>query len=298
MESKINYTIVGLFVVLLTAGMFVFVYWLGKHGGKEEYDYYLVYMTESVAGLTPDASVKYRGVDVGTVDQIDIDPQNSEQVRLVLKINHGTPVKVDTKAKLKSFGITGLSFIELTGSSKDSALLKQSGDALPVILSIPSTFAQLDEALKQLAEKSTQALEKFNRLLNEHNQDNIASILSETKMLVTDIRGQLNGLEKVVNRGVVMEESATAAFEKIEKASISVKEMADSLRKEYVSVGQDINRNVQLSFDSLDQLLYDLDILAGDVQNTIKAIQESPRDLLFKQSSPKPGPGEEGYEEK
>jgi phospholipid/cholesterol/gamma-HCH transport system substrate-binding protein len=37
MESKINYTIVGLFVVLLTAGLITFAYWLGKHGGKQEY---------------------------------------------------------------------------------------------------------------------------------------------------------------------------------------------------------------------------------------------------------------------
>ncbi|MBW2328303.1 MAG: MCE family protein, partial [Deltaproteobacteria bacterium] len=297
MESRINYTIVGLFVVLLSAGLITFAYWLGKHGGKQEYDQYLVYMSESVAGLSTDASVKYRGVDVGTVDHMDINPQNSEEVELLLRIKHGTPIKVDTKAKLKSFGITGLTFIELTGGGKDAPLLKKTGDAIPVIPAIPSTFAQIDEALKELTEKSSLALEKFDQLLSKENLDNIAVILSETKMLAKDIRGQLQGFHKVVDNGVIMELRMTEAFAQVEAASVSVKKMADSLEKNYADVGQNMGRDVRRSLDSLNQLLYDLDILASDMQDTLQAIKASPSDLLFKHSRPKPGPGEEGYSE-
>lgn len=297
MESRINYTIVGLFVVLLSAGLITFAYWLGKHGGKQEYDQYLVYMSESVAGLSTDASVKYRGVDVGTVDHMDINPQNSEEVELLLRIKHSTPIKVDTRAKLKSFGITGLTFIELTGGGKDVPLLKKTGDAIPVIPAIPSTFAQIDEALKELAQKSTLALEKFDQLLSRENLDNIAVILSETKMLAKDIRGQLQGFHKIVDNGVVMELRVTEAFAQVEAASVSVKKMADSLEKNYADVGQNMGRDVRRSLDSLNQLLYDLDILARDMQGTLQAIKVSPGDLLFKHSRPKPGPGEEGYNE-
>ncbi len=297
MESRINYTIVGLFVVLLSAGLITFAYWLGKHGGKQEYDQYLVYMSESVAGLSTDASVKYRGVDVGTVDHMDINPQNSEEVELLLRIKHGTPIKVDTRAKLKSFGITGLTFIELTGGGKDAPLLKKTVDAIPVIPAIPSTFAQIDEALKELTEKSSLALEKFDQLLSRENLDNIAVILSETKMLAKDIRGQLQGFRKLVDNGVVMELRVSEAFTQVEAASVSVKKMADSLEKNYADVGQNMGRDVRRSLDSLNQLLYDLDILASDMQDTLQAIKASPSDLLFKHSRPKPGPGEEGYSE-
>lgn len=298
MESKINYTIVGLFVVLLSAGLITFAYWLGKHGGKQEYDQYLVYMSESVAGLTNDASVKYRGVDVGTVDHININPRNSEQVELLLRIKHGTPVKVDTRAKLKSFGITGLTFIELTGGSKDAPLLPGTVDTIPVIPAIPSTFARIDETLNGLVEKFTAALEKFDQLLSEENLDNITVILSETKMLTKDIRGQIQGLHDLVDNGIVMESRVTEAFIQVETASDSVKKMADSLVENYADVGQNINRDVRQSLDSLNQLLYDLDILAGELQGTLRAIKASPGDLLFKRSRPKPGPGEEEYNEK
>ncbi len=66
MESKLNYTLVGIFVALLLTSLTLFVYWLGKHDGNQQYDYYHVYMTESVSGLSTDASVKYLGVDVGS----------------------------------------------------------------------------------------------------------------------------------------------------------------------------------------------------------------------------------------
>ena len=298
MEGRINYTIVGLFVVLLLAGLIAFAFWLGKYGGKQEYDYYNVYMSESVSGLSPDVSVKYRGVDIGTVEHIGINPKNSEEVELLLKIKQGTQIKVDTTATIESFGITGLAFIELKGSSKDAPLLKKTKDTIPVIPASPSTFAQIDKSLSLLAAKSAMALNKFDRLLSEKNLQNIEDILSETKMLAKDIRGHLQGFQNLVDNGVVMEKSIAKGFEKVEAASVSVKKMADSLQKNYADVGRNMNRDVRQSLESFNQLLYELGILVGDLQRTTSAIEASPSDLLFKHTPPRPGPGEEGYNEK
>ncbi len=113
MESKINYVIVGLFVVLLTAGLLGFAYWLASEGGREDYVDYHVYMQESVAGLSADAAVKYRGVDVGTVKRMLLNPDNPEQVLLVLHIKQDTPVTTDTRATIRFYGVTGLGYIEL-----------------------------------------------------------------------------------------------------------------------------------------------------------------------------------------
>jgi len=298
MEGRINYTIVGLFVVLLLAGLIAFTYWLCKYGGKQEYDLYHVYMSESVSGLSPDVSVKYRGVDIGTVEHIGINPKNSEEVELLLKIKRGTQIKVDTTATLKSFGITGLDFIDLKGSSKDAPLLRKTKDTIPVIPASPSTFAQIDESLSLLAAKSAMALDKFDRLLSKTNLQNVEDILSETKMLAKDIRGQLEGFQRLVDNGVVMEKRVVGAFEKVEAASVSVEKMAGSLEKNYADVGRNISQDARQSLESFNKLLYELDILVGDLQRTTRAIEASPGDLIFKRSQPRPGPGEEGYSEK
>ena len=292
MESKINYTLVGLFVFLLTAGLITFAYWLGKHGGKQEYTPYLVYMSESVAGLSTDASVKYKGVNVGTVEQLRINPHNSEEVELRLQIVHSTPIKADTTAQLKSFGITGLAFIELSGGSKDAPLLKTSADEVPVIPATPSTFIKMYASLEQLIKQSTLAMVKFDRILSEENLDNITSIIAETQLLVKDIRGQLQGLQEFVDNGVVMEKQITMTFEKIANASESIQTMAGSFEHNYADLGHNMRQDVQQSLELFNQLLYDLDILAADLQHATQAIQASPSDLLFKRSQPKPGPGE------
>ena len=73
-----------------------------------------------MAGLNVDAPVKYLGVDVGKVSRIEIDPRNSQQVRLHFLIDRGTPIKQDSLAVLKTQGLTGIAYIELSGGSAGS----------------------------------------------------------------------------------------------------------------------------------------------------------------------------------
>src|SRR5574341_1438561 len=115
MEPKVNYTLVGLFVVLFTAGLVSVVLWLGKGEYRMAYDRYYAYMTESVSGLSVNSPVKYRGVEVGRVKEIILNPDNPEEVRLTLDIARGTPVKEDTLAALDIQGLTGLAIVNLAG---------------------------------------------------------------------------------------------------------------------------------------------------------------------------------------
>ncbi|MDD3813150.1 MAG: MlaD family protein [Desulfocapsaceae bacterium] len=297
MESRINYTIVGIFVVLLLAGLIVFVYWLGKYGYKQEHDYYYVYMEESVSGLSSEASVKYRGVDVGIVEKMRLNPENSEEVELLLKLRHGTQIKEDTRATLKSFGITGLAFVELTGGRKDAPLLKREGK-IPVIPAAPSTHARLDESLTHLAEKLDRALDKIDRLLSEQNLQNVAGILSEMKVLPQDLRSQLHGFKLLVDNSIVMEKGVTQAFDKVESAALGVEKMVRNMEHDYADPNQNMTTLVRQNLESFHQLLYELNVLVGDMQRTTRAIEANPSDLLFKRSRLQPGPGEEGYDEK
>ena len=298
MENKINYTLVGFFVVLLLAGLITFAYWLGKYGGQQEYNYYRVHMSESVSGLTTDASVKYRGVNVGTVEHVRLNPKNTEQVELLLKIEQNTPIKLDTTATLKSFGLTGLSYVELAGGGHNTALLTTSADEIPIIPAGPSTFARIDESLSSLTTKVAVALDKFNLLLSEENLHNVSATLAEIKTLAKDMRAQQEGFQDLVDNGVIMEKRVTKAFKKIEAASISVKNMADNLEKNSALIGHSMSQAVEQSLESFNQLLSELNILARHLQKTTQGFEASPSDLIFKSSQPKPGPGEEGYHEK
>ncbi|MGZ8495592.1 MAG: MlaD family protein, partial [Candidatus Binatia bacterium] len=92
MEPKVNYTLVGLFIALLGAGLVAGVLWLSRTDYRGVYDRYYTYLDESVSGLSNDSSVKYRGVDVGRVKAIALNPDNPEQVRVAIDLVRGTPV--------------------------------------------------------------------------------------------------------------------------------------------------------------------------------------------------------------
>ena len=129
MQDKVNYALVGAFVIVLGAALVAGVLWLASGAsGQKRYDTYQSIIQESVAGLNIDAPVKYLGVDVGKVSEIAIDPLNSRQVRLRFLIERGTPIKQDSEAVLKTQGLTGIAYVELSGGSAGSPPLVAAAD--------------------------------------------------------------------------------------------------------------------------------------------------------------------------
>jgi phospholipid/cholesterol/gamma-HCH transport system substrate-binding protein len=154
MEEKVNFAVVGIFVLVLSAALIGGVLWLssGRSYGTS-YDIYLTYIKESVAGLNLNAPVRYRGVEVGRVQKIALAPGNVEQVQVTLAIESGTPIKVDTVAILSTQGLTGIAFVDLTGGSRDASVLQaKNGEPYPVIRSGPSLMVRLDASLIDAAQ--------------------------------------------------------------------------------------------------------------------------------------------------
>ena len=90
METKVNFALVGAFVVTLSVAIVAGVLWISSGGAaRKDYDTYLAYSSESVSGLNRQAPVKYKGVEVGAVREIELDPEDPQNIRLVLDIEHG-----------------------------------------------------------------------------------------------------------------------------------------------------------------------------------------------------------------
>ena len=170
MEPKVNYTLVGLFIALLGAGLLAGVLWLSRTDYRGVYDRYYTYMDESVTGLSNDSSVKYRGVDVGRVKESILNPDNPEQVRIALDLVRGTPIKEDTVAVLETQGLTGITTVNLTGGTRAAPLLKaKPGENFPVIKSQPSFYTQLSRSLARLT--ANEQLPELLANLNNLTQD-------------------------------------------------------------------------------------------------------------------------------
>src|SRR5450759_194061 len=114
METDKRYFFEGLFIIVFSVAAAFFAVWLGSPGRHDDV-LYRIHFPDSVSGLTVGDPVKYRGVDVGTVKSMMIDPDNSRLVRVDVRLRKETPIKTDTKATLTMKGITGVNYIELYG---------------------------------------------------------------------------------------------------------------------------------------------------------------------------------------
>ena len=97
--------------MLLIGGVFS-ILWLGNYSDKGTFKFYRVATKESVSGLNEKAPVKLRGVQIGEVRTITINPKNAEEVLVTIRVQDDAPIKEDTYAAIEAQGITGLSFIQ------------------------------------------------------------------------------------------------------------------------------------------------------------------------------------------
>jgi phospholipid/cholesterol/gamma-HCH transport system substrate-binding protein len=185
METKVNLAVVGAFVLVLGTALIGGVLWLSS--GKSfrvTYDTYLVYMSESVSGLSPDAPVRYRGVQVGRVRKIALSSNDAEKVQLTLDIERGTPIKQDTVAELQSQGLTGIAHVELSGGSRESPRLGvMPNEEYPVIASGPSLMLRLDTQVSALLTNLNRSSERFNALLDDRNRRVLGQTLANLEVV-------------------------------------------------------------------------------------------------------------------
>ena len=148
MESDKHYFIEGLFVIALSIAAAFFAVWLSRTGDKDDV-VYRIHFDESVSGLALGEPVKLVGVDVGTVKTMSIDTKDPRRVQVEVKLHKDALVKTDTKATLRSKGITGVSFIELSGGTSDAQTLVAATPAGQVP-EIPAEKSSLTTMLEQL----------------------------------------------------------------------------------------------------------------------------------------------------
>src|ERR1700728_394360 len=117
METNVSYTVVGAFVITLLTATILAIIWLSSGFSFDQYSTFMVYMQESVTGLSIDSPVELNGVNVGTVSSITLNRKNPQLVELLLSIRNDTPLTKGTVATLNTRGFTGIAYLALKDKS-------------------------------------------------------------------------------------------------------------------------------------------------------------------------------------
>lgn len=308
MEEKVNFAVVGAFVLALGAALIAGVLWLSSGGAyRKAYDTYQTYMDESVSGLSRDAPVRYRGVEVGRVRRMALAPAHVERVQLTLDIEHGTPVKQDTVAVLRVQGLTGIAYVELSGGTQDSPELQvQSGESYPVIRSAPSLMVRLDTAVTTLLTNVNRSSENLNALLDENTRREFKQTLADLRIVSRTLAARSATIDSGLSNAARTVDSAARVagdlprlLERMQKSADRFDRMAGDIARAGASVSADVaGARTDLRAATADtlpevrQLVAELREATGSLRRFSEQLEQNPSQLLFGKPAPERGPGE------
>ncbi len=305
MESKVNFAVVGAFVLILGALLIGGVLWLSSGKSyRKAYDTYLIYMSESVSGLSLDAPVRYRGVQVGGVRRIELAPGNAELVQLTLDIEHGTPVKRDTVATLRVQGLTGIAHVELSGDSRDAPPLKPGpGEKYPVIPTGPSLMLRLDTAVTALFTNLNRSSESVNALLDEENRVALRRTLANLERLSGTLAAQTGAIDAGLNHASrAMENTARLTalasaelpqlLQRIQRSADTFDRMSNETARAGSSAASAIESVRAEALPEARQAIAELRELTASLRRFSDTLERNPGMLLQGRPNLPPGPGE------
>ncbi len=319
MENRAYAFIAGLFAILLCGSLIAGFWWLG--GSHTEENEYVVYSEYPVAGLNPQAAVRYRGVNAGRVNTISIDPQNPKVILIAISVDSTMKLTRGTFGQLASQGLTGLSYIELDDTGKDLAPLGNARIPLQ-----ESNISQMMNSGKEIMSK-TEALENdaarliqtLNRVLDDKNVSKINGLLTNMEKSSGELEALLKSSRNATDKaGRLLDEirpqELTKTLESVRQVSVSLKETSDTARPtvvqlqhsllEFERIGRHIEQSsIELGDTLNDETLPRVHELTRQLQQDarifnrfVDTLEQHPNSIIFGKPQPAPGPGEKGFQ--
>ncbi|GAA0545087.1 phospholipid/cholesterol/gamma-HCH transport system substrate-binding protein [Rhizomicrobium palustre] len=179
METKANYVAVGAFVMACLVALVITVLWLAGFQYSHEYVYYRTYFHGPVTGLGKGTAVRYNGIDVGRVDNLQFDPNDPQIVVATLQVQPGLNIRTDSTTSIEPQGLTGGSYVEISGGTKNAALLQPPpGESVAEIKSSPSALQKLTQGAPELLAKLNNIADRLMAVVSDENQKHLTNTLA------------------------------------------------------------------------------------------------------------------------
>jgi len=251
MASQKTKFAVGLFLVCGMVFAVLVILWLGMSRFLEKGRYYVTYFDESVQGLNIDSPVKYRGVFIGRVDNIDVAP-DSKLIQVVLKIESGQTLDSNIVAQLKSVGITGSMFIEIDrkkAGEPDQSPKLNFPTKYPIVASKPSEIGELISGinavldqiksldLRGITERIKLTLENIDQKVSQADvkriSDSLEASLGRVNQLLNDQRWSriLNSVDQGVLSFNSVIKSANRSLDQVDKTIVRIDGIVEEKEK-------------------------------------------------------------------
>jgi phospholipid/cholesterol/gamma-HCH transport system substrate-binding protein len=249
METKANYVLIGAFTLAVSIFGLLFALWAANWSSEREWNTYRIVFNEAVTGLFEGGSVRYNGITVGTIQHLRLAPNDPRKVVAQVRIAAETPIKTDTHAKISQDGLTGPTFIQLSGGSPNAPLLATNDkDDVPVIATEPS-------ALQNIADTANRLVARMDQVLSEENVNRIEQSLDNIEKLTGAVADQREDLGQLI----------VNAREASEQLKLTLQTTNGAVER----LDRDVVRQMPALVDKLDRTLTQLESVANNANGLI-----------------------------
>jgi phospholipid/cholesterol/gamma-HCH transport system substrate-binding protein len=302
MENKSHAFVAGLFALLLGLAALLAIYWLG--GSSEETHDYVVVTKQNIGGLNPQAQVRYRGIRVGKVSDIRLDPDDYTNILVTISVNEDVPLTHGTIAKLNYQGVTGLAHILLLETGKNLEPLVPDDERPPRITMIPSLLDELGETGTATLRQARELMVSANAMLSEENRRHLTATLAnlETasanmKPVLQNLNGTLLQVNKLLDDRNIrsLGQAAAEIGPLLADTHVLVGKMQAATDKLDVAIGDASAGGTSALMPRLNELATDFSQTSRQLSRVLRILEDSPQGLVFGAPAQAPGPGEAGF---
>lgn len=314
MENRSHALLTGFFTIALVIGAVLAGIWFNRD--RVERVPYLLATTLSVPGLNPQAAVRYRGLEVGKVDDIGFDPTVAGQILVRISVNPDTPITKSTFAILGYQGVTGIAYIQLDDQAVASALLASDAKHLARIPLRPSLLDEVEKRGLAILGQTERLTAKVNDLLSPANQKSMLAAFDNISKTATAFGEVAHQLEPAVAKLPALTgqaQQSLAAFKAFSddagKLSRNWSALATSLQASNGPIAN-ISGTLERLGGSVEGVVSGIELdalphviaLTDETRSSMRAVKramntlnERPQSLLFGGPGTPPGPGEAGF---
>jgi phospholipid/cholesterol/gamma-HCH transport system substrate-binding protein len=240
METRASYLIVGAVVLVLLAGLAAFSVWLVRADVDRDVARYEIAFSGSVSGLPEGGQVLYRGIPVGRVAEIRIDPDNVETVLVEVEIERETPIKEDTIATLELQGLTGIAYVQLRGGTQASARLDPDAEPTPRIPSRRSALERVFESTPELLTQTMAVVQRLSLVLTDENLEAVAGSLRNVETVTATLAARSDSIDTALAGAAEMTGTIQATSKEVRDLASDLRQLTGRVDRQVDGVSGDL----------------------------------------------------------
>lgn len=302
MENKSHAFIAGLFALALGVAAITALFWL--RGTPDNLREYVVVTKHNIGGLNREAQVRYRGIRVGKVTNIELDHDNPSDILIRIAITDDIPLTRGTVAKLSYQGVTGIGHVLLVDSGKDREPLVASDGNPPRIAMVPSLFDEFSESGTTALHQAQEIMVAASDLLNEENRRRFAATLANLEAASASMKPALDNMNaSLVQVNKLLDDKNVRSLSQaagevgplLADTRQLVGKMQSTANKFDAVIGDVAGSGTSALMPRLNELANDFSLTARQLSRVLRMLEDSPQGLVFGVPAAAPGPGEAGF---